>query len=59
MSIRARGMLRQSLRPDRIAHLFWGDVMQDHNSDAMNAQEKRAASGLSLVFAFRMQNEML
>lgn len=28
--------------------------MQDHNSDAMNAQEKRAASGLSLVFAFRM-----
>lgn len=28
--------------------------MQDHNSDAMNAQEKRAASGLALVFAFRM-----
>ncbi|HKM36699.1 MAG TPA: MFS transporter [Thiopseudomonas sp.] len=28
--------------------------MQDHNSDAMNAQERRAASGLSLVFAFRM-----
>lgn len=28
--------------------------MQDHNSDAMNAQEKRAVSGLSLVFAFRM-----
>lgn len=28
--------------------------MHDHNSDAMNAQERRAASGLSLVFAFRM-----
>ena len=28
--------------------------MQDRNSDAMNAQEKRAAGGLSLVFAFRM-----
>lgn len=28
--------------------------MHDHNSDAMNAQERRAAGGLSLVFAFRM-----
>ena len=28
--------------------------MHDHNSDAMNAQERRATSGLSLVFAFRM-----
>ena len=28
--------------------------MHDHNSDAMSAQERRAASGLSLVFAFRM-----
>ncbi|MDY7219309.1 MFS transporter [Denitrificimonas sp. JX-1] len=28
--------------------------MQDHNSNAMNAQERRATSGLSLVFAFRM-----
>lgn len=28
--------------------------MHDPNSDAMNAQEKRAAGGLSLVFAFRM-----
>ncbi|QEY59781.1 MFS transporter [Pseudomonas sp. C27(2019)] len=28
--------------------------MHDHNSDAMNAQERRAIGGLSLVFAFRM-----
>jgi len=28
--------------------------MHDHNSDAMNAQERRATGGLSLVFAFRM-----
>lgn len=28
--------------------------MHDHNSDAMNAQERRAAGGLSVVFAFRM-----
>lgn len=28
--------------------------MHDHNSDAMNAQERRAAGALSLVFAFRM-----
>lgn len=28
--------------------------MHEHNSDAMNAEERRATSGLSLVFAFRM-----
>lgn len=28
--------------------------MHDHTSDAMNAQERRATSALSLVFAFRM-----
>ncbi len=28
--------------------------MNDHNNDAMNALERRATAGLSLVFAFRM-----
>ncbi len=28
--------------------------MHEHKSDAMNAEERRATSGLSLVFAFRM-----
>lgn len=28
--------------------------MNEHNNDAMNAQERRATAGLSLVFAFRM-----